>query len=167
MSLPLICIFLNPFLFKDSIIVTKYWYFVSESAEIIAVFISGEIDFSGSNVEIYDSNFENVKDKLISGGEESNIKISKIYAVNSKSGIISKDGSKVYAKDIFFNNVQIPFAAYQKKTEYDYGLLAVNDFKIDNFLIKFAKDDKSKITLNNITQINIKDNKEGLSLVNQ
>ena len=125
------------------------------------------MDFSGSNVEIYDSNFENVKDKLISGGEESNIKISKIYAVNSKSGIISKDGSKVYAKDIFFNNVQIPFAAYQKKTQYDYGLLAVNDFKIDNFLIKFAKDDKSKITLNNITQINIKNNKEGLSLVNQ
>ena len=125
------------------------------------------IDFSGSNVEIYDSNFEHVRDKLISGGEESNIKISKIYAVNSKSGIISKDGSKVYAKDIFFNNVQIPFAAYQKKTEYDYGLLAVNDFKIDNFLIKFAKDDKSKITLNNITQINIKNNKEGLSLVNQ
>jgi len=125
------------------------------------------MDFSGSNVEIYDSNFENVKDKLISGGEESNIKISKIYAVNSKSGIISKDGSKVYAKDIFLNNVQIPFAAYQKKTQYDYGLLAVNDFKIDNFLIKFAKDDKSKITLNNITQINIKKNKEGLSLVNQ
>jgi len=125
------------------------------------------IDFSGSNVEIYDSNFQHVRDKLISGGEESNIKVSKIYAVNSQSGIVSKDGSKVYAKDIFFNNVQIPFAAYQKKTQYDYGLLAVNDFKIDNFLIKFAKDDKSKITLNNITQINIKKNKEGLSLVNQ
>ena len=125
------------------------------------------IDFSGSNVEIYDLNFQHVRDKLISGGEESNIKVSKIYAVNSQSGIVSKDGSKVYAKDIFFNNVKIPFAAYQKKTEYDYGFLAVNDFKIDNFLIKFAKDDKSKITLDNITQINIKKNKEGLSLVNQ
>ena len=55
----------------------------------------------------------------------------------------------------------------KKKTEYDYGLLAVNDFKIDNFLIKFAKDDKSKINLDNITQINTKKNKEGLSLVNQ
>jgi hypothetical protein len=125
------------------------------------------MDFSGSNVEIYDSNFENVKDKLISAGEESDIKISKINAINSKSGIISKDGSKVYSKDIFFNNVQIPFAAYQKKSQYDHGLLVVDDFKIDNFLIKFAKDDKSKITLNNITQLNIKKNKNMLSLVNQ
>ena len=124
------------------------------------------MDFSGSNVEIYDSNFENVKDKLISGGEESNIRISKINAINSKSGIVSKDGSKVYSKNIFFNNVQIPFAAYQKKSQYDHGLLVVNDFKIDNFLIKFAKDDKSKITLNNINQLNIKNNKELLSLVN-
>ena len=28
--------------------VTKYWYFVSESAEIVAVFISGEIALSSS-----------------------------------------------------------------------------------------------------------------------
>ena len=125
------------------------------------------MDFSGSNVEIYDSNFENVKDKLISAGEESSIKISKMHAINSKSGIISKDGSKVYSKNIFFNNVKIPFAAYQKKPQYEHGLLAVNNFKINNFLIKFAKDEKSKITLNNVTQLSTKDNKEILSLVNQ
>ena len=58
--------------------------------------------------------------------------------------------------DIFFHNVQIPFAAYQKKTQYDHGLLAVNDFKVDNFLVQYAKDDKSQITLNNITQIKYK-----------
>jgi len=125
------------------------------------------MDFSGSNVEIYDSNFQNVKDKLISGGEESNIQISKIKAINSKSGIISKDGSKVYANNIIFDNVQIPFAAYQKKSQYDHGLLVVNDFKVENFLVKFVKDDKSQVTLNNAIQLNVKNNKKMLSLVNQ
>ena len=100
------------------------------------------MDFSGSNVNIYDSYLENVNDKLISGGEASNIKISKIIAKNSKSGIISKDGSKVYSENILFEGVKIPFAAYQKKKEYDYGLLVVENFDVNNFLVKFAKDEK-------------------------
>ena len=125
------------------------------------------MDFSGSIVEIYDSNFENVADKLVSGGEESNIIISKTKAVNSRSGIISKDGSKIYSNNIFFHNVQIPFAAYQKKSQYDHGLLVVNDFKVDNFLVQYVKDDKSQIILNNIIQSNIKNKKKMLSLVNQ
>ena len=77
--------------------------------------INDAMDFSGSNVNIYDSYFENVNDKLISGGEASNIKVSKISAINSKFGIISKDGTKIYSKNILFENVEIPFAAYQKK----------------------------------------------------
>ena len=124
------------------------------------------MDFSGSNVDIYDSYFDNVNDKLISGGEKSNIKISKINALNSKAGIISKDGSKVYSDNIFFENVKIPFAAYQKKREYNHSLLVVKDFKISNFLIKFAKDKKSKIILNDLVQVNTKNNKKMLSIVN-
>ena len=123
------------------------------------------MDFSGSNVEIYNSNFENVDDKLISAGEESNIEISKASAINSKSGIISKDGSKVYASDVFFDNVQIPFAAYQKKAQHNHGLLIVKNFKAENFLVKFVKDDKSKVILNNVTQLNNKNNKKMLSTV--
>ena len=123
------------------------------------------MDFSGSNVEIYNSNFENVDDKLISAGEESNIEITKASAINSKSGIISKDGSKVYASDVFFDNVQIPFAAYQKKAQHNHGLLIVKNFKAENFLVKFVKDDKSKVILNNVTQLNNKNNKKMLSTV--
>ena len=124
------------------------------------------MDFSGSNVDIYDSYFDNVNDKLISGGERSNLKISKVKAINSKSGIISKDGSKVYSKNIFFENVKIPFAAYQKKKEYDYGLLVIEDFKIKNFLVKYAKDKKSKIILDNLVQGYKKNNRGMLSFVN-
>ena len=125
------------------------------------------MDFSGSNVDIYDSYFENVNDKLISGGEGSNIRISKINAFNSKSGIISKDGSKVYSNDIFFEDVQIPFAAYQKKKQYNHGFLDVKNFKVNNFLVKFAKDNKSKIILNDLIQVNNKDSKKMLVIVNQ
>ena len=125
------------------------------------------MDFSGSNVDIYDSYFENVNDKLISGGEGSNIRISKINAFNSKSGIISKDGSKVYSNDIFFEDVQIPFAAYQKKKQYNHGILDVKNFKVNNFLVKFAKDNKSKIILNDLIQVNNKDSKKMLVIVNQ
>ena len=125
------------------------------------------MDFSGSNVDIYDSYFENVNDKLISGGEGSNIRISKINAFNSKSGIISKDGSKVYSDDIFFDDVQIPFAAYRKKKQYDHGFLVIKNFKVNNFLVKFAKDSKSKIILNDSIQVNNKDSKKMVAIVNQ
>tara|TARA_B100000767_G_scaffold273930_1_gene305466 strand:- start:1141 stop:3738 length:2598 start_codon:yes stop_codon:yes gene_type:complete len=125
------------------------------------------LDFSGSNVEIYDSNFENVKDKLISGGEESIINVSKVNAINSKSGIISKDGSKVYSRDISFNNVKIPFASYQKKSQYSHGFLQVNDYHAKDFLVKFAKDNKSEIIIDNVSQISSENNKKIISLVNQ
>ena len=123
------------------------------------------MDFSGSNVEIYDSSFENVNDKLISAGEESNIKASKISAINSKSGIVSKDGSKVYSDDIFLDNVEIPFASYQKKPQYGHGLLVVNNYKVENFLIKFAKDKKSEIILDNVNQIGAKNYEEILTSI--
>ncbi len=108
------------------------------------------IDFSGSNAKIYNSYFENVDDKLISAGENSKINISKINGLNSHAGIVSKDGSEVYSSDIDFNGVAIPFAAYQKKKEYNHGLLVVKNYDINNFSAKWIKDKKSKIIVNNI-----------------
>ena len=108
------------------------------------------IDFSGSEVSIYNSYFNNVNDKLISAGENSKINIYKIKAFNSHAGIISKDGSEVYSSDIAFNGVLIPFAAYQKKKEYNHGSLIVKNYDINNFSTKWIKDKKSKITVNNV-----------------
>ena len=58
------------------------------------------IDFSGSNANISNLSFENVSDKLISVGENSNVKISNIKANKSYVGIASKDGSTVVAENI-------------------------------------------------------------------
>ena len=123
------------------------------------------IDFSGSEAEVFNSKFENVNDKLISVGEESNVKISEVYAINSMSGIISKDGSKVYSSNIFFDNVKIPFASYQKKPQFNYGFLEVNDYQVNDYLVKFAKDPKSEVILDSVNQF--KSNKDIISLVNQ
>jgi hypothetical protein len=98
------------------------------------------IDFSGSNVTINNTYFNNVKDKIISAGENSIININLVKGINSYAGIISKDGSKVFSKNIYFDGVKIPFAAYQKKNEYENPLLEIKDYEIKDFLIKSIQD---------------------------
>jgi len=98
------------------------------------------IDFSGSNASVYNTYFDKINDKIISAGEDSKININQIKGLNSYAGIISKDGSKVFSNNINFDAVKIPFAAYQKKNEYNYPLLEVQNYKLKNFLIKSIKD---------------------------
>ena len=104
------------------------------------------IDFSGSDAIIKSSEFESVNDKVISVGEKSKVIISKIYAKDSHAGIVSKDGSTVTSNNIKFEKVLIPFSAYQKKKEYDYGSLVVKNYDLKNFHTKWLKDKGSNIT---------------------
>ena len=41
--------------------------------------------------------------------------------------------------------MNIPFSAYQKKKEYDFGKLVVNKYDIKNFETKWLKDNGSQI----------------------
>ena len=68
---------------------------------------------------------------------------------NSHAGIVSKDGSFVVSNQIKFDNVLIPFSAYQKKKEYDYGSLIVKNTYLKNFHTKWLKDKGSNITIDN------------------
>lgn len=105
------------------------------------------IDFSGSNVNINNTYFNNINDKIISAGEKSNININQVEAINSYAGIISKDGSKVFSKNVFFDGVKIPFAAYQKKNEYEYPLLKSQNYILKNFTTKSIKDKTANIII--------------------
>ena len=98
------------------------------------------IDFSGSNVNINNTYFDTVNDKIISAGENSKINVNQVEGINSYAGIISKDGSKVFSKNVYFDGVKIPFAAYQKKNEYDYPMLEAKNYELKNFLTKSIKD---------------------------
>ena len=78
-------------------------------------------------------------------GENSLINIYNIKGENSLIGIASKDGSKTYAENVEFNNVDYPFAAYQKKKAYKYGKLVLNNFSVNNFKYKYVRDFNSII----------------------
>jgi len=103
------------------------------------------IDFSGSNSKVSIINFKNVGDKGISIGENSYIKINQLKGNNSLVGIATKDGSKAFADNIVFSNIDYPFAAYQKKKEYDFGKLYIENFNLNNFKKEFINDAKSTI----------------------
>ncbi len=105
------------------------------------------IDFSGSKVSVNHVNFDNVNDKIISAGEDSKINVDEITGTNSYAGIISKDGSEVYSQNIKFDGVKIPFAAYQKKKEYDFPFLDAKKYKIRNFSAKSIKDKTAKLSI--------------------
>ena len=105
------------------------------------------IDFSGSNAIVKNAELNTIGDKLISVGENSSIKISNIIAKNSFLGIASKDGSVVEVENIRFENIEIPFAAYNKKSEYGFPELNIFNEKEENFN-KSIKDKTSVLKLN-------------------
>ena len=107
------------------------------------------IDFSGSNVELKDILIENVGDKLVSIGEKSNIKITKLIGKNSNIGIATKDGSLSTLQHIKLINMKIGLASYIKKAEYKPGKIIANKIYIDKSLEDWLTDEKSHIIMDN------------------
>ena len=107
------------------------------------------IDFSGSNANVSNIYFENVSDKLISVGEDSDVKISNIKANNSYVGIASKDGSTVEAENISMENVILPFTSFNKKFEYRTASLFLKNIDVSKYHKKWITDENSKIYYDN------------------
>ncbi len=105
------------------------------------------IDFSNSEVVASHLSFTNVGDKMVSAGENSIIELNSIIGNNSYIGITSKDGSITTVNDIDLNNVQIPFASFQKKKLYKPGILKINNKNIKNYLTIYLKDKNSTIVI--------------------
>ena len=107
------------------------------------------LDFSGSNINIKKIIFNNIGDKSVSLGENTIAQISDLKGKNIFCGIAAKDGSDVTVKNVFFNNTEIPFASYNKKTFYDPPVLKINNnFSVKNFKKIYLKDVNSKIIVN-------------------
>lgn len=104
------------------------------------------IDFSGSKAVLENIKFKSIGDKSISVGEKSNILIKNLSALNSFVGIACKDGSNVEVENINFYDVNIAFAAYNKKPAYKYGnILLKTKPNVINFKKKWISDKNSKI----------------------
>lgn len=76
------------------------------------------IDLSGSNVEINYCEIQNSGDKGISGGENSIVKVENTTIDQAKIAIASKDLSTITVSGTKIQNVEISFAAFQKKPEF-------------------------------------------------
>ena len=116
------------------------------------------IDVSETNAVISDVYFDNNGDKAVSAGENSNLEINDVHITNSYLGIVSKDGSTVNAKNINTSNVRIPLATYIKKNEYNEPELNINDIVYQDYITLYAKDEPSKLTINNIIKNKITNN---------
>ena len=74
------------------------------------------LDFSGSNLNIAGIHINSVKDKAISVGEKSNIKLNDVYIENASTGIAVKDSSYTQIDNIEMNNIKFDsFMTYIKK----------------------------------------------------
>ena len=131
--------------FSNGLIVDSNFYDVGGDA----------IDFSGSEVKVENSSFNNVRDKAISVGESTNINIQNINISDIGVGIASKDGSKAFASNVNIKNYSLYAAmTYVKKDFYDMPTLIgenINTFpvKADSFL---AQENTSMIVNSNLIE---------------
>ena len=90
------------------------------------------IDFSGSNVNVTDSSFNQIKDKAISVGESSNIDLKDINMNNVGVGVVSKDGSITKIKGATIQNYNLAaMMTYNKKDFYDQPILKAFNIEIN------------------------------------
>jgi len=107
------------------------------------------IDVSGANVEILNVGINNVGDKMISVGENSNVTILNFKGENAHVGIASKDGSLTLLNNVTLKNTKIGVSAYQKKTEYLKAKIIANNLEIQDSDLKWLTDYNSEIFIEN------------------
>lgn len=104
------------------------------------------VDVSYGNYMIAKAFLELCKDKSISIGERSQLRVSNLEISNSLKGISSKDFSKTFIENLSSYNVDLDLEAYNKKQEFGGSILQVNNIKGD--YIKTFKDENSFISIN-------------------
>jgi hypothetical protein len=85
------------------------------------------MDFSGSVIEVNDSEVINAGDKGLSVGEESEVRVDKLSVDKAVTGVASKDLSFLRIDQLILNDCQTGIAAYQKKPEYGGARIQIKD----------------------------------------
>lgn len=108
------------------------------------------IDFSASEIEVYNCEMSSIKDKGVSGGEKSTVIISDLTIEDAQIGLASKDSSKVYGERIYITNTKIGYMLYQKKPEYGGGFMEIIDSQVeDNGGIPYLLETGSELFIDN------------------
>ena len=103
-----------------------------------------------SNSEIIGEKFfaDNIKDKSISVGEKSRVKINNIDLNNAEIAIAVKDSSIANISNIKINNSTLPIAVFVKKNEYGPAMLDIENLVLKNSNDIFLVDKISKLQIN-------------------
>ena len=105
------------------------------------------VDVSGSSVIIDSLYIENIKDKGISVGENSQLTGKNLFINNTEIAITSKDLSVIDLHNINISNSRIAFTAYQKKPEYGPAKILASNYKKSEVEKDFLIESKSSMTL--------------------
>ncbi len=107
------------------------------------------VDFSGSQYAVSDSIFTGVRDKAVSAGEQTKIKVAGISVNHSGTGVASKDGSLVEVINSRFENIaHFDLMAYRKKQEYKSAYLSAKSVSSNRKSLRIVAQKGSKILLN-------------------
>ena len=103
------------------------------------------VDFSAGNYKINLLDLKNCGDKALSVGEKSFLTLNKIIAKNSTIGVASKDSSIVIIKETDLENLNTCVSAYNKKQEFNGGLIKIKSMDCKNYSRETFIDAHSKI----------------------
>jgi len=107
------------------------------------------IDFSGSQISIFEIIIKNIGDKGISAGEKSTIIGRNIAISYAELGLVSKDLSYIKLSNITLSNTAVPYAAFQKKEIFGPAILIINNSSTENYVEHFLLEPQSIIEQDN------------------
>lgn len=108
------------------------------------------LDFSNAKIVLNDFTASNVKDKSISVGEKSLVKIDKIKIINSEIGIAVKDNSDTEIHSMEITKSTLPVAVFVKKNEYGPAKLKIKNLKLTDSNEIFLVDNQSTLNINGL-----------------
>jgi hypothetical protein len=85
------------------------------------------LDVSESNILATKVSVLSAKDKAISAGENSQLKIEDIFIKNSGIGLVAKDGSTLEVKELILQDVELAMAIFKKKPSYSDPFLRLDN----------------------------------------
>jgi hypothetical protein len=107
------------------------------------------VDVSGGDVELLEILIKDVRDKGISAGEGSKVKVSLSEIKNIGVGIASKDGSEVYVNATFIKDSKLfDLMTYKKKNFFKNPRLIFNHE--DHIFYSAARQNGTYLEVNNI-----------------
>lgn len=123
------------------------------------------IDVSGSNILIKNVIVKDAKDKGLSAGEDSQMRIINVEVHNSEIAVAGKDLSIVDVENFKVYNTKLGFTAFQKKPEFGPSDIKVKNLKLEGVEMDYLIESSSSLYVDGKkieTSENVKDRMYGV-----